>query len=99
MDFLLRDILLHLIMIIVKVMKNSLLRNATSITCGCNWYIRFRDINSSNTKVSTPVIITYVCGVHSNMYNLSYVNQFFLVRTRYDDYNNCADQCLILTLL
>ena len=75
-------------------MKKSMLRNATSITCGCGLCVRFRAINSSNTKVSNPVIITYVCGVHSIMCDPSYVDQCVLARTRSGGYNNWADRCL-----
>ena len=69
-----------------------MLRKAKSITCRCGWYIRFRGVDISSNTVSNPVVITYVCGVHSNPCDPSYVDQFVMARTRSGDCEYCADQ-------
>ena len=72
----------------------KLIGNTQSITCDRDWSIRFRGADRSNNKISDPVIVNFVCGVHSNMCDPSYVDQFVLTRTRSSDYKHCADQCL-----
>ena len=68
--------------------------NITSITCGCDWIIRFRDICRSNDKITDPVVITIVSSVYSNTCDSSYVGQFFLSRTRSRNYKRCDDEVL-----
>ena len=41
-----------------------------------------------NTINSDQVVITLVCGVHSNTCDLYHVDQFLLTRTRSGDYKN-----------
>ena len=77
-----------------ELVKKALLRNDKSVTCGCGWYIRFRCINSNNNKVSDPVIITYICRIHSNICDPSYVDQFDLTRIYSSNKKHCADQYL-----
>ena len=72
----------------------NMIRNTKSITCGCDWSIRFKGNDRSNKKNSDPVIITCVCGDRSIMCDPSYVDQFVLTQTRSSDYKHCADQCL-----
>ena len=73
---------------------NQGLTNVTSITCGCDWDIRFRSICRNNNKISDPVVITGVSSVHSNTYNPSFVGRFVLSRTRSGDYKRCGDEVL-----
>ena len=73
---------------------NQGLTNVTSITCGCDWDIRFRSICRNNNKISDPVVITGVSSVHSNTYNPSFVGRFVLSRTRSGDYNYCGNEVL-----
>jgi len=62
------------------------LRNGLSITCGCDWSIRFRGICRNNNKISNPVVITIVNTVHYNTCDPSYVGHFF-----------CHEHDLVLT--
>ena len=59
--------------------KNQSLRSVKSITCGYNWSIRFRGIARKNNKISDPVIITAVNGIHYNTCDPSYIDQFVSV--------------------
>ena len=59
------------------LVNKILIRNIQSITCYCDTDIRIGGIGRSNNKLSDPVIITYVYGVHYNTYDPSYVDQFF----------------------
>ena len=47
-----------------------------------------------NTTNSDQVVITLVCGVHSNTCDLYHVDQFLLAWTRSGDYKKCTDQSL-----
>ena len=62
--------------------------------CGCGWLVRFRGVEWQKCTNSDPVIITGVCGVHSNTYNPTFVDQFVLSRTRTGIYRKCADHSL-----
>ena len=64
------------------------------ITCGCSWCVRFNDIEHNKCSNTDSVVITAVCGFHSNTCDPSYVDQFVLVRTGSGNYKKCADQCL-----
>ena len=70
------------------------MRNYKNITCGCYCSIRCRGITRSHNDFFDPVIITNVFRIHSNTYGPSYIDPFVLTRTRFDDYNACADWCL-----
>ena len=48
---------------------NSGIRKSSSIVCGCGWLVRFRGVEWQKCTNSDPVIITGVCGVHSNTCN------------------------------
>ena len=48
---------------------NSSIRKSTSISCGCDWLVRFRGVDWKKCTNSDHVIITGVCGVHSNTCN------------------------------
>ena len=62
--------------------------------CGCGWLVRFRGVEWKKCTNSDPVIITGVCGVHSNTCNPAVLDQFVLSRTRTGIYKKCADHSL-----
>ena len=64
----------------------------SSIVCGCDWCVRFKGVNWRKCTNSDPVIITDVCGVHTNTCDPSFVDQFVLTQIRSGDYNKCDDQ-------
>ena len=66
----------------------------SSIVCGCGWLIRFRGVEWGKCTNSDPVVITGVCGVHSNTCNPTFVDQFVLSWTRANIYKKCADHSL-----
>ena len=70
------------------------IRKSSSIMCGCGWLVRFRGGEWKKCTNCDPVIITEVCGVHSNTCNPAFVNQFVLSRTRAGVYKKCADHSL-----
>ena len=70
------------------------IRKSSSIVCGCGWLVRFRGVEWQKCTNSDPVIITGVCGVHSNTCNSTFVDQFVLSRTRAGIYKKCADHSL-----
>ena len=51
-------------------------------------------LNGKKCTNSDPVIITGVCGVHSNTFNPAILDQFLLLRTRAGIYKECADHSL-----
>ena len=73
---------------------NSGIRKSLYFVCGCGWLVRFRGVEWKKYKNSDPVIITGVCGVHSNTCNPIFVNQLVLSRTRAGVYKKCADHSL-----
>ena len=70
------------------------IRKSSSIMCGCSWCVRFKDVERNKYSNTDSVIVTAVCGVHSNTCDPSSVDQFVLARTRSGNYNKCADQCI-----
>jgi len=73
---------------------NSGKRNYTSITYGCDWLVRFRGVDCKKCTSSDPVVITKVCGSHSNTCNPAVLDQFVLSRTRAGIYKKCNDHSL-----
>ena len=72
----------------------SSIRKISSIVCDCGWLVRFRGVEWQKCTNSDPVIITEVCGFHSNTCNPAFVNQFVLSRTRAGVYKKCDDHSL-----
>ena len=70
------------------------IRKSSSIVCGCGWLVRFRGVEWQKCTNSDPVIITGVCGVHSNTWNHTSVDQFLLSRTRAGIYKKYTDHYL-----
>ena len=70
------------------------IRKLSSITCERSWCIRFEDIERNTCSNTDSVVITVICGVHSNPCDPSYVDQFVLTRTCSSNYKNNSDQCL-----
>ena len=62
--------------------------------CGCDCLLRFRGVEWKKCTNSDPVIITGVCGVHSNTFNPAILDQFVLLRIRAGIYKECADHSL-----
>ena len=73
---------------------SSSIRKSPSLVCGFGWFVLFRGVEWKKYTNSDPILITAVCGVHSNTCDPSYVDQFVLVRTHYGSYKKYADQCL-----
>ena len=73
---------------------NSGIRKSSSIVCGYGWLVRFRGVEWKKCTNSDPVIITGVCGVHSNTCNPAVLDQFVLSRTRVGIYKKCVDHSL-----
>ena len=73
---------------------NSGIRKCTSISCGCDWLVCFRGVDWEKCTNSDPVIITGVCGAHSNTCNPAFLDQFVLSRTRAGIYKKCSDHSL-----
>ena len=75
--------------------RNSLgLRNYSSINCGCEWVIRFKFVDCKKSTLSDIVMITSVCGLHSNTCDPSFRDQYVLTRTRSGQYKKCTDSAL-----
>ena len=70
------------------------LRSGRSITCSCDWSIRFRGTCRNTNKISDPVVITTVNEVYFNTRIPYYIDQFMLSRTWASDYKYCSDQTL-----
>ena len=73
---------------------NSGIRKSSSIVYGCSWLVRFRGVEWQKFTNSDPVIISGVCGVHSNTCNSAVLDQFVLPRTGTGIYKKCADHSL-----
>ena len=73
---------------------NSGIRKCTSILCGCDWLVRFRGVDWKKCTSADPVVITEVCGAHSNTCNPAVLDQFVLTRTRAGIYKKCNDHSL-----
>ena len=69
-------------------------RKSITIMCGCDWSTRFRGLDRKKINNSDPVVITKVCGAHSNTCNPAVLDQFFLSRTRAGVYKKCNDHSL-----
>ena len=69
-------------------------RNSSTITCGCGWAVRFRNVHRDKYEVSDPVVITSVCGTHYNTCDPSYAKQFVFGWTRSSDYKKCTNVVL-----
>ena len=70
------------------------IRKASSITCGYSWRVRLKAVEYGKYANADQVVITTICGVHSNTYDSSYRDQFVLAWTHSGDYKKCADQSL-----
>ena len=70
------------------------IKKCTSISCGCDWLVRFRGVDWRKCTNLYRVIITGVCGAHSNTCNPAFMDQFVLSRTRADIYKKCSDHTL-----
>ena len=70
------------------------LRKSSYIVCGCGWLVRFRGVEWQKCTNSDPIIITGVCGVHSNTCNPDFLDQCVLSWTRSSIYKKCADHSL-----
>ena len=69
----------------ILCMRSFSSRNTTTITCDCNWDIRFRGVDRSNFPS-----ISLLSGSHSNVCHPSYVEQFVLSQTYSEDYKRCT---------
>ena len=70
------------------------IRKYTSISCGCDWLVRFRGVDSKKHSSADPIVITEVRGAHSNTCNPAVLDQFVLSRTRAGIYKKCNDHSL-----
>ena len=57
------------------------LRSTTSITCGCEWSIRFMSVIKSHDNITDYIVITSVSPMHSNTWDHVYSDQLVLYRT------------------
>ena len=67
-------------------------RKYSSITCGCEWGIRF--VVFMKNKIQLHDVITGVDPVHSNSCDLTYVDQFVICRIRSGNYARCGDEVI-----
>ena len=70
------------------------LRSTISITCDCEWSIRFMGVIKSNYKITDSVVITSVSLIHYNAYNPTYSVQLVLCRKRSGDYKRCGNEVI-----
>ena len=61
-------------------------RKTSSITCGCDWVVIFKSMNSKKCIISESVEIMQVCSLHTNTCGPSFPDQYVLARTRSGEY-------------
>ena len=70
------------------------LRSTTSITCGCEWIIRFMGVIESHYNITNYVVISSVSPMYYNTCDPTYSGQLVLCRTRSSDYKHCCDEVI-----
>ena len=70
------------------------IRKVSSVSCGCNWVIRFKFLNSKKCNLSDSVKIIQICGFHTTTYYSSFVDQYIVHRTKVGEYTKCTDSIL-----
>ena len=55
--------------------RKSSSRKSSTITCGCGWVIRFKWIDRKKSTKSDSVMISVVCGFHSNTCDPTFVGR------------------------
>ena len=69
-------------------------RSTTSITCRCEWLIRFMGVIKSHHNNTDSVVITSVSPIHYNTCDPTYSGQLVLYRTRSGDYKRYGDEVI-----
>ena len=64
------------------------IRNVASISCECDWDIRFKFLDSTKYTLSDIVKILHVCGLHTNTCDTAFSDQYVVARINSGEYKN-----------
>ena len=64
------------------------IRNVASISCECDWDVRFKFLDSTKYTLSDIVKILHVCGLHTNTCDTAFSDQYVVARINSGEYKN-----------
>lgn len=70
------------------------IRIVPSISCGCDWVVRFKFLDTTKCTLSDIAKIVQIFGIHTNTCDPTFSDQYIVARKKAGEYKQCTDPIL-----